>query len=217
MWPSQPHPHAGQFVIPRLTLHRAKKYTKFEVSGFSHSTDKIYKKLHCHQGTMRHTVSWNHATDNHTSTPPLCFLQAGCPSCHPTNSVKALKANTGTNSTNIYTLKSKSKNLRESAYSSSVSSLGGSFTDSEEMLKHYSAEHCTKSCYSRLAANASQRPLCTLQIALWMLTAGKSKMHKYDPQNFPYQLGDMGPQQIHGSPGSRVHASNGILIRSAIL
>jgi len=31
-------------------------------------------------------------TDNHTSTPPLCFLQAGCPSCHPTNSIKALKA-----------------------------------------------------------------------------------------------------------------------------
>jgi len=30
-------------------------------------------------------------TDNHTSTPPLCFLQAGCPSCRPTNSVKALK------------------------------------------------------------------------------------------------------------------------------
>ena len=31
-------------------------------------------------------------TDNHSSTPPLSFLQAGCPSCHPTNSVKALKA-----------------------------------------------------------------------------------------------------------------------------
>ena len=31
-------------------------------------------------------------TDNHASTPPLRFLQAGCPSCHPTNSVKALKA-----------------------------------------------------------------------------------------------------------------------------
>ena len=31
-------------------------------------------------------------TDNHTSTPPLSFLQAGCPSCHPTNSIKALKA-----------------------------------------------------------------------------------------------------------------------------
>ena len=32
-------------------------------------------------------------TDNHASTPPLSFLQAGCPSCCPTNSVKALKAN----------------------------------------------------------------------------------------------------------------------------
>ena len=31
-------------------------------------------------------------TDNHASTPPLSCLQAGCPSCHPTNSVKALKA-----------------------------------------------------------------------------------------------------------------------------
>jgi len=33
-------------------------------------------------------------TDNHASTPPLSFLQAGCPSCRPTNSVKALKAST---------------------------------------------------------------------------------------------------------------------------
>jgi len=30
--------------------------------------------------------------DNHASTPPLSFLQAGCTSCHPTISVKALKA-----------------------------------------------------------------------------------------------------------------------------
>ena len=29
--------------------------------------------------------------DNHASTSPLRFLQAGCPSCCPTNSVKALK------------------------------------------------------------------------------------------------------------------------------
>ena len=34
-------------------------------------------------------------TDNHASTPPLSFLHAGCPSCHPTNSVKALKAVVG--------------------------------------------------------------------------------------------------------------------------
>jgi len=33
-------------------------------------------------------------TDNHASTSPVTtqFLQAGCPFCHPTNSVKALKA-----------------------------------------------------------------------------------------------------------------------------
>jgi len=37
-------------------------------------------------------------TDNQASTPPLSFLQAGCPSCCPTNSIKALKAhNTNTN------------------------------------------------------------------------------------------------------------------------
>jgi len=30
-------------------------------------------------------------TDNHASTPSLSILQAGCPSCRPTNSVKALK------------------------------------------------------------------------------------------------------------------------------
>jgi len=28
-------------------------------------------------------------TDNHASTPTLSLLQAGCPSCRPTNSVKA--------------------------------------------------------------------------------------------------------------------------------
>jgi len=27
----------------------------------------------------------------HASTPALSFLQAGCPSCHPTNGIKALK------------------------------------------------------------------------------------------------------------------------------
>jgi len=31
-------------------------------------------------------------TDNHASTPLLSFFQARCPSCHPINSGKALKA-----------------------------------------------------------------------------------------------------------------------------
>ena len=40
-------------------------------------------------------------SDNHASTPPLNFLQAGCPSCRPTNSVKALKVDGWNNITEI--------------------------------------------------------------------------------------------------------------------
>ena len=40
--------------------------------------------------------------DNHASTPPLSFLQAGCPSCHPTNSIKALKALTTNRKSQIH-------------------------------------------------------------------------------------------------------------------
>jgi len=43
-----------------------------------------------HLGHMQVCTSLQ--TDNHASTTPLSFLQAGCPSCRPTNSVKALKA-----------------------------------------------------------------------------------------------------------------------------
>jgi len=39
--------------------------------------------------------------DNHASTPPLSFLQAECPSCRPTNSVKALKAHPNTQQTSL--------------------------------------------------------------------------------------------------------------------
>ena len=46
---------------------------------------------------LDHTqVCTSHQTDNHASTPPLGVLQAACPSCRPTNSVKAPKAPTGT-------------------------------------------------------------------------------------------------------------------------
>jgi len=44
-------------------------------------------------------------TDNHVSTSPLSFLQAGCPTCHPTNSIKALKATE-------MTFESQAKNLK---------------------------------------------------------------------------------------------------------
>jgi len=41
-------------------------------------------------------------TDNHASTPPLSFLQAGCSSCRPTNSVKALKGYIDKQTKNIF-------------------------------------------------------------------------------------------------------------------
>jgi len=44
-------------------------------------------------------------TDNHANTLPLSFLQARCPSCHPTNSVKALKG------ISIYHIDATSQNL----------------------------------------------------------------------------------------------------------
>jgi len=40
-------------------------------------------------------------TDNHASTSPLSFLQAGCPSCRPSNSVKALNACSGISAANV--------------------------------------------------------------------------------------------------------------------
>ena len=53
---------------------------------FTEATDSEWHPL----GHMQVCTSLQ--TDNHASTPPLSFLQAGCPSCRPTNSVTALKA-----------------------------------------------------------------------------------------------------------------------------
>jgi len=58
--------------------------------NFTESRDSEWQWYHL--GRMQVCTSLQ--TDNHTSTPPLSFifLQAGCPSCHPANSIKALKA-----------------------------------------------------------------------------------------------------------------------------
>jgi len=54
-------------------------------------TEARVSEWQCHQlGHMQICTSLQ--TDKHASTPPLSFLQAGCPSCCPTNSVKALMA-----------------------------------------------------------------------------------------------------------------------------
>jgi len=52
-------------------------------------------------------------TDNHASTPPLSCLQAGCPSCRPTNSVEALKANLQEGMVEIKCLRFPSKEANE--------------------------------------------------------------------------------------------------------
>jgi len=49
---------------------------------------------HWHQLDHMQIIYTSLQTDSRASTPPLSFLQAGCPSCHPVNSVKALKART---------------------------------------------------------------------------------------------------------------------------
>jgi len=49
------------------------------VSGCGNCWATVYASLHL-------------IPDNHANIPPLSFLQAGCPSCCPTNSIKALKA-----------------------------------------------------------------------------------------------------------------------------
>jgi len=45
-----------------------------------------------HQLDHMQTICTLLQTDNHANTPSLNFLHAGCSSCLPTNSIKALKA-----------------------------------------------------------------------------------------------------------------------------
>jgi len=93
------HPFNGPFS--GTTGTRVSRYQKGKLVGveFNASLDtkpiwislKQDSESQWHQlGHMQVCTSLQ--TDNHASTPPLCFLQARCPSCRPTNSVKALNA-----------------------------------------------------------------------------------------------------------------------------
>ena len=66
---------------------RVSRYQKGKLNlNFTEARDSEWQ---CHQlGHMQ--VCTLLQTDNHASTQPLCFLQAGCSSCRPTNSIKAL-------------------------------------------------------------------------------------------------------------------------------
>ena len=64
------------------------RYRKYKTNlDFTEARDSEWQ---WHQ-LCRMQVCTSLQADNHASTPPLSFLQAGCPSCRPTNGVKALK------------------------------------------------------------------------------------------------------------------------------
>jgi len=79
-----PHTFKGPFSGTTLVSQKGKSNVDF--------TDARDSEGQWHQlGYMQACTSLQ--TDNHASIPPLSILlQAGCPSCRPTNSVKALKA-----------------------------------------------------------------------------------------------------------------------------
>ena len=81
------HTHTFNGPFSRTTLVGRYKKGKTKLD-FTEARDSEWQ---WHQlGHMQVCTSFQ--TDNHTSTSPLSFLQAECPSCRPTNSVKALKA-----------------------------------------------------------------------------------------------------------------------------
>jgi len=79
------HPFSG----PLSGTTRVSWYQKGKANlDFTEAKDSEWQ---WHQlGHMQLCISLQ--TDNHASTLPLKFLQTGCPFCHITNSVKALKA-----------------------------------------------------------------------------------------------------------------------------
>ena len=87
LWASINHTHP--FNGPLSGTTQVSQYQKGTINlDFTEAGDSEWQ---WHQlGHMQVCTSLQ--TDNHASTPLLSFLQAGCPSCRTTNSVKALNA-----------------------------------------------------------------------------------------------------------------------------
>jgi len=83
------HAHTHPFNGTFSGTTRVSRYQKGKTNlNFTEARDTEWQ---WHQlGHMQVCTSLQ--TDNHTSTPPLSFLQTGYTSCRPTNSVKALMA-----------------------------------------------------------------------------------------------------------------------------
>jgi len=81
------HTHIHPFNGPLSGTTRVSQCQKGKISlDFTEARDSDWQWRQL--GHMQ--VCTSPQTDSHASTPPLCFLQAGCPSCRPTNSVNAL-------------------------------------------------------------------------------------------------------------------------------
>ena len=95
-WPLITHTHTHTRLTALFPgLPRVSRYQKGKTNlDFTEARDSEWQ---WHQlGHMQ--VCTSVQTYNHASTPPLSFLHAGCPSCRPTNSVKALKGQTSRDS-----------------------------------------------------------------------------------------------------------------------
>ena len=86
---SAPGPTLGNEYGKTFTFTQVSRYQKGKTNlDFTEARDSEWQ---WHQlGHMQ--VCTLLPTDNHAKTPPLSFLQSGCPCCRPANSVKALKA-----------------------------------------------------------------------------------------------------------------------------
>jgi len=86
------HTHTHPFNGPLSGTTRVSRYQKGKTNlDFTKARDNEWQ---WHQ--LGHMQVCNLIqTENHASTQPLSFLQAGCPSCRPTNSISinTLKAN----------------------------------------------------------------------------------------------------------------------------
>jgi len=85
------HTHTHLFNGPFSGTTQVSRYqkgkTNLDFTEARHNEWQWHQLGHMHVCTLLQT-------DNHASTSPLKFLHAGCPSCRPTSSVKALKGYT---------------------------------------------------------------------------------------------------------------------------
>ena len=75
----KPTTHTHLFNGPLSGTTRVSRYQKGKTNlDFTEARDSEWQ---WHQLDHLHTICTSLQTDNHASTPPLSFLQAGCPSC----------------------------------------------------------------------------------------------------------------------------------------